>query len=86
MKYKRVVISREGGPDVLQVVEENLPQPDRGEVRVEVLTTGVLLADILWQSGMVPGSPKPPFTPGGKQLDRQTARREVMPQSNEPQR
>ncbi len=30
----RVVVSRHGGPDVLQVVEEDLPEPGPGEVRV----------------------------------------------------
>jgi NADPH2:quinone reductase len=64
MKYKRIVINRKGGPEALQVVEAALPEPALGEVRVKVLTAGVLLADILWQSGAVPGGPKPPFTPG----------------------
>jgi len=64
MKYKRVVINRKGGPEALQVVEADLPEPAPGEVRVQVLTAGVLLADVMWQEGKVPGSPKPPFTPG----------------------
>jgi NADPH2:quinone reductase len=64
MKYKRIVIDRRGGPEALQVVEDSLPEPAPGEVRLRVLTAGVLLADVLWQSGAVPGSPKPPFTPG----------------------
>ena len=37
MKYHRVVVTRHGGPDVLQVVEEDLPEPRTGEVRVKVL-------------------------------------------------
>ena len=28
MRYKRVVISRLGGPEVLEVREEELPEPD----------------------------------------------------------
>ncbi|MFQ5796232.1 MAG: medium chain dehydrogenase/reductase family protein [Candidatus Bipolaricaulia bacterium] len=64
MKFKRVVAGHRGGPEVLQLVEEDLPEPPPGEMRVKVLTAGVLLADILWQTGKVPGSPKPPFTPG----------------------
>jgi hypothetical protein len=35
VKYKRVVISRKGGPEVLQVVEEELAEPGAGEVRVK---------------------------------------------------
>ena len=34
MKHHRVVVMRHGGPDVLQVVEEDLPEPRAGEVRV----------------------------------------------------
>jgi NADPH2:quinone reductase len=64
MKYKRIVINRKGGPEALQVVEADLPEPAPGEVRVQVLTAGVLLADVMWQEGRVPGGPKPPFTPG----------------------
>ena len=56
MKYKRIVINRKGGPEALQVVEAALPEPALGEVRVKVLTAGVLLADILWQSGAVPAA------------------------------
>jgi NADPH:quinone reductase-like Zn-dependent oxidoreductase len=64
MKYKRLVINRKGGPEALQVVEADLPEPAPGEVHVKVLTAGVLLADVMWQEGKVPGGPKPPFTPG----------------------
>ena len=41
MKNHRIVVTRHGGPDVLQVVEEDLPEPEAGEVRVKVLTAGV---------------------------------------------
>jgi NADPH:quinone reductase-like Zn-dependent oxidoreductase len=64
MTYKRIVIPQSGGPEALQVVEVDLPEPPPGEVRVKVLTVGVLLADVMWQGGKVPGGPKPPFTPG----------------------
>jgi len=37
MKYKRVVITRHGGPEVLQVVEDELPEPQVGQVRVKIL-------------------------------------------------
>ena len=33
---RRAVVSRHGGPDVLQVVEEDLPEPLAGEARVQV--------------------------------------------------
>jgi len=36
-KYHRVAVTRHGGPDVLQVVEADLPERRAGEVRVNVL-------------------------------------------------
>ena len=38
---KRVVVDHFGGPEVLKVVEEQDPQPGRGEVLVRVLAAGV---------------------------------------------
>jgi NADPH:quinone reductase-like Zn-dependent oxidoreductase len=64
MRYKRVVISRLGGPEVLEVREEELPEPGLGEVRVRILATGVSYADLLMREGVHPESPRPPFTPG----------------------
>lgn len=53
-----------GGPEVLGLVDVPLRDPGSGEVRVLVEAAGVLLADVMWQRGAVPGSPKPPFVPG----------------------
>ena len=64
MIYKRVIIKNKGGPDLLEVIEEDLPEPAPGEVRVKVMAAGVAFGDIMWQTGTVPGSPKPPYTPG----------------------
>lgn len=64
VRYKRVVISRLGGPEVLEVREEELPEPGLGEVRVRILATGVSLPDILMREGVHPEAPSPPFTPG----------------------
>ena len=60
----RIVVSRRGGPDVLQVVEEDLPEPGFGEVRVQVQAAGVSAYDLMVRSISIPGSPRPPFTPG----------------------
>ncbi|HEY2387979.1 MAG TPA: medium chain dehydrogenase/reductase family protein [Candidatus Binatia bacterium] len=62
--HRRVVVGRRGGPDVLRIVEEPVPQPRPGEVRVKVRAAGVAFADVLMREGMYPGTPKPPFTPG----------------------
>jgi len=62
--HRRVVVGRRGGPDVLRVVEEPVPEPRPGEVRVRVRAAGVAFADVLMREGMYQGTPKPPFTPG----------------------
>ncbi len=62
--YARVIVSRRGGPDVLHVRHDPIPQPQSGEVRVRVRAAGVAFADVLMREGLYPGVPKPPFTPG----------------------
>jgi NADPH:quinone reductase-like Zn-dependent oxidoreductase len=65
MKNHRVVVSRHGGPEVLQVVEEDLPEPGAGEVRVKVLAAGISAYDLMFRrSGRLPGTPRVPFTLG----------------------
>ena len=64
VRYKRVVISRLGGPEVLQLREEELPEPGLGEVRVRILATGVSLPDLMMREGVHPEKPRLPFTPG----------------------
>src|SRR6266705_2811917 len=61
---KRVVVERYGGPEVLRVVEGDVPQPGPGEVRVRVLAAGVSFTDAQLRAGTYLGVPKPPFTPG----------------------
>lgn len=61
---KRVIISRRGGPEVLQVIEEPLPQPKNGEALVRVKAAGVAFAEVLMREGLYTGAPKTPFTPG----------------------
>src|SRR5881397_793214 len=61
---KRVVVGRYGGPEVLQVVEEDDPRPGPGEVRVRVLAAGVSFTDAQLRAGTYLGVPRPPFTPG----------------------
>ena len=63
-KNARVVITRLGGPDALQWVEEGLPQPGPGQTRVKVLAAGVAFADVLMRHGLYPGVPAFPFAPG----------------------
>ena len=64
MKYQRIIVRHYGGPEQLLVVEEEVPEPRRGEVRIKVLTAGVCLPDIMMREGIHPETPRLPFTPG----------------------
>jgi NADPH:quinone reductase-like Zn-dependent oxidoreductase len=64
MKYKHIHVAHYGGPDELRVVEEECPEPKKGEVRVRVLTAGVSLPDVMMREGIHPETPRLPFTPG----------------------
>ena len=64
MRHTRIIVTQYGGPDVLQVVEEECPEPKAGEVMVRVLAAGVSLPDILAREGVHPETPRLPFTPG----------------------
>lgn len=61
--YRRVIVSRRGGPEALGFRDEPLPTPGTGEVRVKVLAAGVAFADVLMREGLYPGV-SVPFTPG----------------------
>ena len=64
VKSSRVVVSRYGGPESLQLVEEECAEPKRGEARVRVLAAGVALPDAMMREGIHPETPRVPFTPG----------------------
>ena len=64
MRHTRIIVTRYGGPDALQVIEEERPEPKQGEVRVRVLAAGVSLPDVMMREGIHPETPPVPFTPG----------------------
>jgi NADPH2:quinone reductase len=65
LKNHRVVVTQHGEPGVLQIAEEDMPEPQAGEARVKVLAAGVSAYDLMFRSsGSFPGSPKVPFTLG----------------------
>jgi NADPH:quinone reductase-like Zn-dependent oxidoreductase len=66
MSYKKVIIKKFGGPDVLQVIEEpELPKPKFGEVRIKTLVTSAAFTDTMIRKGQYPDvKEKPPFSPG----------------------
>jgi len=69
MKYRSLLVTQCGGPEVLQVVERDLRPPAKGEVRIRVLAATVSRPDVSARrsealySGTFLGQ-KLPFTPG----------------------
>ncbi len=61
---KAAVITRYGGPEVLELRDVPDPQPKPGQVLVRVEAAGVNFADILAARGGYPGTPEPPLVAG----------------------
>ncbi|MGH2923914.1 MAG: oxidoreductase, partial [Solirubrobacterales bacterium] len=57
---RAVVLTRHGGPEVLEVQERPDPPVGRGEVRVAVRAAGINFADTMARVGLYPDAPKPP--------------------------
>jgi NADPH:quinone reductase-like Zn-dependent oxidoreductase len=64
MKYKNVIATRRGGPEVLKVVEQEIHPLSPQETRIRVLATGVGGTDVNYRYGLSLFSPKTPFVPG----------------------
>ncbi len=64
MKYKSVVVTRRGGLEAVQIVENELHPPAQGEARIRILATPVCQDDIAIRIGNRPFLRKPPFVPG----------------------
>lgn len=66
MSWQHLRITRFGGPEVLQMVEEpTIPEPGPGEVRIKVLAAGTGFTDTMIRRGRYPDFKGPlPFTPG----------------------
>ena len=61
---RAVVITKHGGPEVLQVQERPDPSVGAGEVRIAVKAAGINFADTLARTGLYPDSPKVPCVVG----------------------
>ncbi|MGA7381396.1 MAG: zinc-binding dehydrogenase, partial [Terriglobales bacterium] len=61
---KAIVITRLGGPEVLEI--RDLPEPvaNAGQALVQVEAGGLNFADVMTASGGYPGTPKPPLIAG----------------------
>jgi NADPH:quinone reductase-like Zn-dependent oxidoreductase len=66
MSWQHVLISRFGGPEVLELAEEStIPNPGPGEVRIKVLAAGTGFTDTFIRRGRYPDfEGSLPFTPG----------------------
>ena len=57
---KAIVITRKGGPEVLEVHEVPTPEPQGDQVRVRVLASGLNRADLMQCRGSYPAPPGSP--------------------------
>jgi NADPH:quinone reductase len=65
MKNKKAIIKEFGKPSVIQIVEENIPEPIKGEARIKIEASTVSSTDIFIRKGIYPLlKQKPPFTLG----------------------
>jgi NADPH2:quinone reductase len=62
--YRAVMLTRTGGPEVLEVVELPVTDPGPGEVRVRVVATGAGGTDVTMRRGSYRFAPPIPFVPG----------------------
>jgi len=61
---RAVVITKHGGPGVLQVQERPDPPLGAGQVRIDVAASGINFADVMARMGLYPDAPKPPCVVG----------------------
>ena len=61
---RAVVITKHGGPAVLEVQEKPDPQLGPGEVRIDVAAAGINFADVMARMGLYQDAPKTPCVVG----------------------
>jgi NADPH:quinone reductase-like Zn-dependent oxidoreductase len=61
---RAVVITKHGGPDVLEVQERPDPEVAPGGIRIAVKAAGINFADLMARSGVYPDAPRPPSVIG----------------------
>ena len=63
---RAVQITRLDGPEAVELVDVDEPQPDAGQISVDVHAAGVAFPDALQTRGLYQYKPDPPFTPGSE--------------------
>ncbi|MEP1206429.1 MAG: quinone oxidoreductase [Rhizobiaceae bacterium] len=58
-----IEISEIGGPEVLKLVERDVPKPGPGQITVQHSAIGINFIDVYFRTGLYP-APHMPFTPG----------------------
>ncbi len=61
---RAIVVTKYGDPEVLQLQDVPIPEPEANQVRVKVVGAGINYADIMQRKGLYIGGPKPPFIAG----------------------
>jgi NADPH:quinone reductase-like Zn-dependent oxidoreductase len=64
MLANEISVTAKGGLDTMLPRTVRLAEPGSGEALVRVDAAGVSYGDLLLRLGVIPGGPKPPFTPG----------------------
>ena len=61
---KRAVYSRKGGPNVIEIIEEEMSSLKSEQIRIDVHYAGINFADLMMRVGLYGAAPAFPFTPG----------------------
>ena len=63
---KQIIIKKYGAPNVLDVVENENPNPSPNQILIRNQFSGVNFSEIMARMGLYPGAPKPPTTLGSE--------------------
>ena len=63
MHITQIEISAQGGPEMLQVADAELPPPGASEIQIDQSAIGINYIDVYFRTGLYP-APQMPFTPG----------------------
>lgn len=61
---KAAIVTKYGGPEVLEIRETPTPKPAPDQILVKVRAIGLNFADVMGRFGVYPGTPQPPFILG----------------------
>ena len=61
---KRIVYTKRGGLEAIEIIDQKSPEPGNNEVMIEVHRAGINFADLMMRQGLYGAAPDFPFTPG----------------------